>query len=45
MAIAYYGASDTYESVLEDINLAFTCVFILEAAMKIIGLGPQVYFH
>lgn len=45
MAIAYYEASDAYTSTLENINLAFTAVFIVEASIKIIGYGITGYFH
>ena len=45
MAIAYDGSSVKYENSLENMNLAFTIIFILEAAIKLIGLGPKAYFH
>jgi hypothetical protein len=45
MAIIYEGASSEYEFTLETINLAFTCIFILECIVKITGLGPKAYFH
>jgi len=45
MALAYDGAPDSYINTLETINVAFTYVFIVEALIKIIGLGPYSYFH
>jgi hypothetical protein len=44
MAMAYDQAPATYDSTLETINLVFTCVFILEATVKLIGLGVKGYF-
>lgn len=45
MAIAYDQASDTYNQVLSDINLSFTCIFVLEAALKLFGLTVKEYFR
>jgi hypothetical protein len=45
MAIIYEDASTEYEQTLENINLGFTIVFLLEAIIKIIGLGTKAYFH
>ena len=44
MAIVYEGASDTYNKVIENLNLSFTSIFILEACLKLIGNGPSQYF-
>ena len=45
MAIIYDSASEDYEKTLEDINLGFTLIFLLEALIKMTGLGPKAYFH
>lgn len=45
MAIAYDQASDAYNEVLDNINLCFTCVFVLEAALKLFGLTVKGYFR
>ena len=45
MAITYDGSSAEYQDALEIINTAFTGIFILEATIKLIGLGPKDYFH
>ena len=45
MAIIYDSASEEYEKTLEDINLGFTFIFLLEAIIKITGMGPKAYFH
>ena len=45
MAIIYDSASEEYEATLENINLAFTAIFLFEAIIKITGLGPKGYFH
>jgi hypothetical protein len=45
MAIIFEGASADYEAALENINLGFTLIFMMEAIFKIIGLGPKSYFH
>ena len=45
MAIAYDQASPLYTSILEGINLVFTCVFVLEAGLKMWGLTVKGYFE
>jgi hypothetical protein len=45
MAIIYEGASDTYVATLEVVNLVFTGIFVMEAVVKITGLGPSAYFY
>lgn len=45
MALAYDESPDVYNQILENINLGFTIVFILEALIKIIGLSPATYFR
>ena len=38
------GSSQSYNSVLDNINLGFSSVFIAELILKMIALGPTVYF-
>jgi hypothetical protein len=45
MAMNYEGSSQTYQNVLDDLNLAFTAIFITEAILKLLGLGVMGYFH
>jgi len=43
MALQYYGQTTEYGLVLEAFNFAFLIIFILEARIKIIGLGFRRY--
>lgn len=45
MALVYDGATKEYTSALDTLNLAFTCFFILEAFIKIIGTGFDNYIQ
>jgi hypothetical protein len=45
MSVAYYEASPAYNSALENINLAFTAVFIVEAFIKLAGFGLNYFRH
>ena len=45
MALVYHGASDSYINILNNINLLFTVIFILEAILKIITLGIRSYWY
>ena len=45
MALTYETASNTYNEVLDDINLFFTSVFICELILKITALGFHGYFR
>jgi hypothetical protein len=45
MAFSYDGASALYDSILENINLGFTTVFICECVLKIIALSFRVYMY
>jgi hypothetical protein len=45
MAMSYDGSTDTYNTVLDYINLIFTSIFILECCVKLIALGPNGYFY
>lgn len=44
MALSYEGMTVEYEKILSYINLVFTGVFIMEAALKILGLGISGYW-
>ena len=44
MACIYDTQSDYYSDVMSKINLIFTFIFILEAILKILALGPKSYF-
>ena len=44
MAMSYEGMSVSYETILKYINMAFTCVFIIECVFKLIGLGFAGYW-
>lgn len=45
MAIAYDQASEEYNAALESVNLMFTCLFVVEACLKIYGLTVKGYFE
>lgn len=45
MATAHYGQPQRMTAVVEAINYAFTCVFVVEAALKVVGLGPAGYWR
>mmetsp|Transcript_13676 Transcript_13676/g.25803 ORF Transcript_13676/g.25803 Transcript_13676/m.25803 type:complete len:1737 (+) Transcript_13676:154-5364(+) len=44
LSIDYYTASSAYKQALLFINLVFTGVFLVEACIKLIGLGHIAYF-
>jgi len=44
MGLQYENASEEYSKVLENVNLFFTVVFIIEAILKIIGLSFKGYW-
>ena len=44
MAMVYNEAPESYLRILENINLAITVVFILEAVIKLYGAGVKEYF-
>ena len=44
MAMPMEGSSAVYNKTLDDINLGFSSVFIVELILKMIALGPTVYF-
>ena len=39
LAMPQEGASDQYNLIIEDVNLSFTAVFIIEFLIKITALG------
>jgi Ion transport protein len=45
MAAYYQSASSQYKIILKYLNLALSCVFVLEAIMKIAGMGFKRYFR
>ena len=45
MAMMFEGASPGYNTALAIINDICTYVFIVEAIMKLVALGPSVYFN
>jgi len=44
MGINFETSDDIYNNVLDNINLTFTSIFIIESILKIIALGPVRYF-
>ncbi|XP_076838432.1 voltage-dependent P/Q-type calcium channel subunit alpha-1A isoform X3 [Brachyhypopomus gauderio] len=44
LMMKYYGASDTYEKMLANLNIVFTSLFSLECVLKIIAFGALNYF-
>ncbi|XP_035763902.1 voltage-dependent P/Q-type calcium channel subunit alpha-1A-like isoform X2 [Neolamprologus brichardi] len=44
LMMKYYGASDTYETVLANLNIVFTSLFSMECVLKIIAFGALNYF-
>jgi len=44
MALKHYNQTDCFSAALFWANVGFGAVFILEAIIKIIGLGPRWYF-
>lgn len=45
MSMWYDGASDSYLFTLDVINYVFTAIFLIEAILKLIGLGVSQYFR
>lgn len=45
LALNMENASAQYDDALNNINLVFTAVFIAEALLKIIALGPVGYMR
>ena len=45
MALAYEGSPSNYNIILENMNLFFNGVFILESCLKIIGMGVRAYWY
>lgn len=44
LSLYYYGMSSDFEKALEDINLTFTIIFVIEMGIKLIGMGFVGYF-
>lgn len=44
MAMDFWGASHTYELAVAFLNAALTLVFVLEALLKVVALGPLRYW-
>uniref|UniRef100_A0A4W4EUL7 Voltage-dependent P/Q-type calcium channel subunit alpha-1A n=1 Tax=Electrophorus electricus TaxID=8005 RepID=A0A4W4EUL7_ELEEL len=44
LMMKYYGASETYEKMLANLNIVFTSLFSLECVLKIIAFGALNYF-
>ena len=45
MAASHRGQSDQWENALTTLNDAFTYVFVVEAALKLVAFSPQFYFQ
>lgn len=43
MSVTYFGQSDQYSEVVETANYIFAALFLVEAAVKLIGLGRQYW--
>jgi hypothetical protein len=43
LAMTYVGSSDLYNSVLDKINLTFTCVFTIECILKFFAFGFKFF--
>ena len=44
LSVVHHGQSEEFSFILEIANLTFTIIFALEAVLKLIALGPKVYF-
>jgi len=45
MAMGYETSPTAYDSILTNINLGFSCVFISECIIKMIAYGINGYFY
>jgi hypothetical protein len=45
LALKHYGMTSDLADVIESANYAFTAVFFIEMAMKLVGWGPGQYFR
>ena len=43
LPVLWYGESNQQQSIVEYINDAFTGIFVVEAFIKIVGLGPHYF--
>ncbi|KAF0696070.1 Aste57867_13151 [Aphanomyces stellatus] len=44
LALTYFGQPPLMDFVLNVINYAFSALFLVEAALKLVGIGPRTYF-
>jgi hypothetical protein len=44
MSMSFENSAEEYQIILDNINLAFTSVFIIEAIIKLLGFGIKGYF-
>ena len=45
LCMDFYGSAQVYKDVIDNFNLVFVVIFTIEAALKLLGLGPRYYFH
>ena len=45
MSVEYYMMPAKLEEILDILNIIFTCIFLLEAIMRLVALGPLRYFR
>jgi hypothetical protein len=45
MCMQFFGQPQDYSTTLEIINITFLAIFLVEAALKLSGLGWEVYFR
>lgn len=45
MAASFDDSSNSYQSILKNLNLAFTAIFMLEMILKFLALGPRGYWY
>ena len=44
MAMPMEQSSDSYNTLIDNLNMVFTAIFITEFAVKILALGIKIYF-
>lgn len=44
MAMSYEDSSLSYQDLLDNVNLVFTVIFMLEMVLKLLALGPKGYW-
>ncbi|GIL93485.1 hypothetical protein Vretimale_19881 [Volvox reticuliferus] len=45
IAMVHADMSGAWQAVMSYSNLVFTCIFVIEAALKMTAFGPRGYFH